>query len=193
MHMNRNTLASSISFRCFILGLLPQQSMSGYDIKRMLERLGWLIGNPSCGSIYSNLHALLNDGLVTVEVIPHPNKPARKVYSIAEPGRQVLQEWAKEPVTSKASLKTFVMSLILAGVLSPAALIAHLQQRRDQVMAYWAVLEQTTRALDEETDLRQYLVPEYGLALATAELAWLDSTLDGLTHQSLPMEGTRGN
>jgi PadR family transcriptional regulator AphA len=182
-----------MNFRLFILGLLTQQAMSGYDIKCVLKRLGWLVGNPSFGSIYTNLHALLKDGLVTVKVIANPHKPVRKVYSIAEPGRQVLQKWVNDTVTSKASLKTFVMNLILAGVLSPAALIAHLQQRRDQIVAHQAVLEQTTRELDEEIDLRKYLVKEYGLALAAAELAWLDSTLDRLTHQPLPMEETRGN
>jgi DNA-binding PadR family transcriptional regulator len=182
-----------MNFRHFILGLLTQQAMSGYDIRCVLKRLGWLVGNPSFGSIYTNLHALLKDGLVTVEVIANPHKPVRKVYSIAEPGRQVLQKWLGERVTTRASLKTFVMNLILAGVLSPAALIADLQQRRDQVMTHRAVLEQMTRELDEEKDVRQYLVTEYGLALAAAELAWLDSTLDRLTHQPLPMEETRGN
>ena len=39
-------------FRYFILGLLSQQPMSGYDAKQYLESLGWLVGNPSFGAIY---------------------------------------------------------------------------------------------------------------------------------------------
>ena len=32
--------AGAVSFRHFILGLLKQQPMSGYDIKRLLKGLG---------------------------------------------------------------------------------------------------------------------------------------------------------
>ena len=49
------------SFRYSILGLLTHEPMSGYDIKRFLESLGWLVGSPSYGSIYPALHALLED------------------------------------------------------------------------------------------------------------------------------------
>jgi DNA-binding PadR family transcriptional regulator len=181
-----------MSFRHFILGLLNQQPMSGYDIKRLLKSLGWLVDSPSFGNIYSTLHALLKDGLVTVEVVPHQNKPPRKIYSITGAGRQVLQEWADQPVRSSLSLKAFVMRLILAGSFSRAGLIAHLQQRRDQVTAHYAALEQTVGALDEEADLKR-LALDYGLALATIELAWLDSTLNRLFQQPLPVEVVQGN
>jgi DNA-binding PadR family transcriptional regulator len=50
-----------------ILGLLAQQPMSGYDIKRFLKSLSWLIDSPSFGSIYPTLRALREDDLVTME------------------------------------------------------------------------------------------------------------------------------
>ena len=176
--------AGSVSFRHFILGLLKQQPMSGYDIKRLLKGQGWLVDGPSFGNIYSTLHALLKDDLVTVKVIPHQNKPPSKVYSITEAGRQELHEWVNQPVTNNPSLKAFVMRLILAGSFSQARLVAHLQQRRDQVTAHHVALEQTVEALDEGADL-QRLALDHALALATAELAWLDSTLNRLSRQPL--------
>jgi DNA-binding PadR family transcriptional regulator len=184
--------AGSVSFRHFVLGLLNQQPMSGYDIKRLLKGLGWLVDGPSFGNIYPTLHALLKDGLVTVEVVPHQNKPPRKIYSVTETGRQILQEWANRPVTPSPSLRAFVMRLILAGSFSQARLVAHLQQRRNQVTAHQATLEQTAEALDEEADL-QRLALDYGLALAITELAWLDSTLNRLSQQPLPMEVVKSN
>ena len=80
---------SSVNFRHFILGLLSRRSMSGYDIRRLLRSLGWLLGNPSFGTIYPALHALLKDGLVTVEVVPHPSRPPRKIYTITGAGRRL--------------------------------------------------------------------------------------------------------
>lgn len=172
--------AGSVNFRHLILGLLTQQPMTGYDIRRVLQSLGWLVGNPSFGSLYPTLHALLEDGLVTVAVTPRQEKPSRKVYSITEAGRQALQEWIDRSVASNASLKAFVMRLILANNFARPGLVAHLQQRRVQVTEHHAALEQAIRTLDERTNW-QRLALDYGLALATAELAWLDSTLDRLS------------
>jgi DNA-binding PadR family transcriptional regulator len=156
--------------------------MSGYDIKGALEDLSWLINTPSFGNIYSTLHALLDDGQVTVETVPQQGKPTRKVYSVTEAGKRVLQEWATRSVTTGVSLKAFAMCLILADVFSHDTLIAHLRQRRDQVIAHHTSLEETVKALDQAS--RRQLAAEYGFVLATAELAWLDNTLDWIRQQA---------
>jgi DNA-binding PadR family transcriptional regulator len=184
--------AGSVSFRHFALGLLSQQPMSGYDIKRYLKVLSWLIDGPSFSNIYPSLHLLLQEGMVTVEIFPQENRPSRKVYSVTEAGRQMLREWAEQPVAANSSLKAFVMRLTLAGSFSQARLIAHLEQRRNQVSAHQAALEQTAASRDGAADI-QRLMLEYGMALAAAELEWLDSTLDRLAKQPLPAEVVQGN
>jgi PadR family transcriptional regulator AphA len=185
-------MAGATSIRHFILGLLTRQPMSGYDIKRFLKSLSWLIESPSFGSLYPALHALLEDGLVTVEVVPRHDKPPRKIYSITEAGRQVLREWIDRPVESGASLKAFVMRLTLASNFSNAGLITHLQQRRAQVSTHQLALEQTAKAMDENMDLGERLALDYGLAVATAELAWLERTLTRLSQPSLFVEAAQG-
>jgi PadR family transcriptional regulator AphA len=172
----------SLNFRYLILGMLTEQPMSGYDIRGALEGLSWPSGAPSFSNIYSTLHALLNDGLVTVKVVPQQDKPTRKVYSVTKAGEQMLQEWATRSITPGASLKSFTTCLILADVFSQDTLIAHLQQRRDQVIARCTTLEEKTKTLDQEKATRQRLAAEYGLTLANAELTWLDRTLDRI-HQ----------
>ena len=109
-----------VSLRYFVLGLLAQQPMSGYDIKRFLKGLSWLMGSPSSGSLYPALRALLDEGLVSVEIVPGVDKPPRKIYSIEEAGKLELQAWIEQPIVSDASLKAFVMRLLLAGSFSPA-------------------------------------------------------------------------
>jgi PadR family transcriptional regulator AphA len=173
--------ARSVSFREFILGLLAEQPMSGYDIKRAQKSLGWLIGIPSFGSLYPTLHGLLREGLVTVEVQPAQDRPSRKVYSITDAGRQVLQEWADQPNAPTASLKSFVMQLNIAGNLSHRALASRLNQRREQVAAQRAALQQQMDELKASADLGQRLVTSFGLALASAELDWLNQTLARLS------------
>jgi PadR family transcriptional regulator AphA len=181
-------MASAISIRHFILGLLTRQPMSGYDIRCFLKNLTWLIDSPSFGSLYPALHALLEDGLVTVEVVPNQDKPSRKIYDITETGMQVLQEWVDRPVESGASLKAFVMRLILASNLSRAGLVAHLQQRRAQVASHQLALKQAADDMDQGKDLGERLALDYGLAVANAELAWLGSMLAKLSQPPLSVE-----
>jgi hypothetical protein len=161
--------------------------MSGYDIKRLLKGLSWLIGSPSSGSLYPVLRTLREEGLVTVEVVPGVDKPPRKIYSIEETGQQALQAWTEEPIAPNLPLKAFVMRLLLAASFPPTSLAAYLQQRRGQVATQRDDLVRMREALDKGTDLGLNLALNYGLELASAEMAWLDSTLDGLS-QNLPSE-----
>lgn len=165
---------ANAGFRFFILGLLAKRPMSGYDIRRLLRSLGWLLGNPSFGTIYPALHALRDDGLVTVEVVAQPSRPARKIYTITEIGERALQEWVKQPPPSSIGLKTFVMHLILAGDSSPAKLTEHLRQRYEAVAAHHSALEQAVEGLGEQVNAGELLAIEYGLAIADAELSWLE-------------------
>jgi PadR family transcriptional regulator AphA len=184
--------ARSASLRHFILGLLTRQPMSGYDIRRTLNSLRWLVGNPSFGSLYPALHALLKDNLVTVDVDVRPGKPSRKIYAITDAGRQVLQQWIDQPVGPDASARAFVMRLILADSSSRAGLIAQLHQRRAQVAAHCAALKEAT-AQDDEQSLGRRLALEYGSALASTELDWLDRTLQSLLIQAPSMEPRGGD
>lgn len=179
----------AVSFRYVILGLLTLQPMSGYDIKRFLAGLSWLTGSPSGGSLYPVLRALRQEELVTVETVPGLDRPPKKVYSITAVGRQVLQAWTKQPVATCASLRAFLMRLFLADSHSRARLSAHLQERRAQVASHHELLAGSLETSGVVPNLGQQLAVDYGLALATAELAWLDVTLDRLPEQPQPEQG----
>lgn len=174
---------SSLDVRYLILGLLAQHPMSGYDVRRFLKARSWLISTPSFGSIYPALRALEQDGLVTVDVLSRPDRPPRKSYSITEAGRRTLQVWAEQSAGPGAPLKAFLMRLILADSLSQAGLVAHLTERRSQVAAHQATIEDSHSSVEGGGDLGRRLTHSYELALAAAELAWLDRTLSELSGQ----------
>ena len=136
-----------------------------------------MLGNPSFGTIYPALHALLKDGLVTVDVVPHPSRPPRKIYTITEAGKQALQEWIVQPPPSSIGLRAFVMRLVMAGDSTQAGLVAHLRQRQESVAGHRSALEQAVGELGEQASLGVLVAIEYGLAIASAELAWLEGKL----------------
>jgi DNA-binding PadR family transcriptional regulator len=138
-----------------------------------------LIGRSSFGNIYPALHDLLDEGLVTVDVITSSDRPPRKVYNINEDGREVLEEWNREPGGSDASLKTFVMRLLLLGNLGHGELVAHLEQRRAEVVAQRDALSELAERANDD-DLGRKLALEYGLALSGKEIDWLEHTLEEL-------------
>jgi len=175
-------MRSGISgFRHLILGLLQQQPMSGYDIKRLLKSLSWLIGNPSSGSLYPVLRGLLHDGLVSVEPVQHETRPPRKIYSVTEDGRRAFDEWIDQPVRRGAPLRIFLIRLMLADRHSPTSLVSCLERRHAQVASQRRALERTVVGQGGESRLGQDLALDYGLALASAELEWLDKALTQLS------------
>jgi PadR family transcriptional regulator AphA len=175
-------------FRHFILGLLFEQPMSGYDIKQYLESLGWLVGSPSFGAIYPALHGLLEDNLVTLEIIAYENKPPRKLYSITPAGRQALDEWLHQPLLLGASSRAFVMRLLLSPLLSQEGLAAHLKQRQQQVTEQLAALKQTIGETDPPSLSGPSLASDYGMTIANTELAWLEDLMAALQTKTAPEE-----
>jgi PadR family transcriptional regulator AphA len=175
---------SSVSFRHFILGLLVKRPMWGYDIRRLLRSLDWLLGNPSFGTIYPALHALLKDGLATVEVVPHPSKPPRKVYTITETGKRSMQEWVAQNPSSSVGLRSFIMYVILTSNSTHGGLATHLRQRQEAVAAHHSDLEQAVEELGEQVSSGERMAIEYGLAIASAELVWLESKLGQLSTET---------
>ena len=175
------------SLRSNVLGLLAQEPMSGYDITRLFKDMSWLVGSPSPGSLYPILRSLHKQGLVSVRIEARPDRPARKIYSLTRLGRQELETQLDQPVESEASLKGFVMHLLQTGTVPSSKLMAHLEQRQAQVAARRSDLKQRLGRLEASADLGRCLTLEYGLALATAELAWLGKTLARLSEE-LPLE-----
>jgi DNA-binding PadR family transcriptional regulator len=182
---------SKVSARYLILGLLTQQARSAYGIKRLIRDLNWLVGTPSFGTLYPALRALQQEGLVTVDHASRQDGHPKKIYCVTQAGREALREWSARPMAPEPSLKTFVLRLVLADNLSLAGLVSLLHQRRAQVADNLAALEDTTQSQDRAIDLGQRLTLEYGSALARAELVWLESMLNRLSGEPLPVEVVR--
>ncbi len=94
-----------------------------------------------------------------------------------------MHAWTNQPVATCASLKAFLMRLFLADSHSRAGLSAHLRERRAQVANHRKLLADGLQT--PGAGLGQQLAVDYGLALATAELEWLEATLDRLPEEPL--------
>ena len=78
------------------LGFLMMEPMSGYDIKKFMQRSTNYFWMESDGQLYPILHKLVEEGLVTSK---QEDTGARKrlLYSITKKGVKEFETWMKQP------------------------------------------------------------------------------------------------
>ena len=74
-----------------VLALLDEQPAYGYEITARLRELGF--SDIVEGTIYALLIRIEQRGLVDIEKVPSEKGPPRKVYTLNESGRAVLNEF----------------------------------------------------------------------------------------------------
>lgn len=185
-----------------ILGLLEDQDLHGYEIRRQLRTGVGLLADVSWGSIYPALRRLETAGAVEASAGPdgatgsrRPRPPAtgslsgewaalRSRRGAAPRGRRGRKVYRitdagrrtfgelVDAVTTNEDDRTFGLRLALARHLAPGRRLVLLQRRRAEVLAR---LEEVREVL-AGSGLDRYArsVVEHGLETAEHDLAWLD-------------------
>ena len=163
-----------MSHRYLVLGLLSESPMTGYDIKkRVCETMG-MIASLSYGAVYATLHRLLEEGAVTVDVVPQDGRPAKKVYALTEQGRGELEAWLREPAAPDQVKREFLLKVLLARSLEPDILDEHLERRRQEIRELGDALERLYAQPGKQVNGHHAWVIEYALEMCEAEMRWLD-------------------
>src|SRR4029450_464675 len=127
-----------------ILGVLSLCPMSGYDVKKLIERSIAHFWNESYGQIYPILNRLAAEGFAERRREKQRGKPDRHVYSLTDKGRAELRRWLAvparhEPVRSQPLVKLF------PGVAGPVtdsiAQIEHYQARQKELLETYRGIE----------------------------------------------------
>ena len=168
-----------------ILGVLSLCPMSGYDVKKLIQRSIAHFWNESYGQIYPILNRLAAEGFAERRREKRTGKPDRYVYSLTAKGRQELERWLavparQEPARSELLLKLFLGS---AGrVADSVAQIEHFRARQGEVLATYEDIERQLRK--EMADHPQLpfslLTLHYGQHRCRAMLDWCDESLRAL-------------
>src|SRR2546422_10690896 len=96
MHMGQmaagqTTARRANTSRDAILGGLSRRALSGYDVKKLIERSIAHFWNESYGQIYPILNRLAAEGLAERRRGRQRGRPGRAVYSLAPEGRQEVE------------------------------------------------------------------------------------------------------
>ncbi len=197
-----------------ILGLLLEQEMHGYEIRRRLRDELGLFANISFGSLYPALSRLERSGAVTVAgsggavSAPIPatgslggeraglrarragstlgTKRSRKVYRITDEGRTLFEQLLEgdEPAGTDDA-RSFGLRLAFASHLAPSARLALLERRRAQLTRRLAT--DLARASGERLDVYTRSLVEHSTEATEHDIAWLDRLIESERLRQAPM------
>ena len=132
-----------MNVRTLCLSVLYEGEATGYDIRRMcVEGEFAYFVEASFGSIYPALARLDDDGLVTSRTVPQEGKPARKVYSITDAGRQAFAEELSAPLGDDVFRSPFLLLARFVSILPQDLVASRVQEHLDR-------LSSERKALDE--------------------------------------------
>lgn len=158
------------------LGVLHLCDASGYEIKKMFEDAFQHFQNPSFGSIYPALDKLTGNGMVSVRIEEQQKRPAKKVYSITDTGREhfLATLYHTEPVETCKSdffLLAFFAHLLDSDKFSEV-LYKHEQTIKDELEQLLTLDENDQRAVGIQFTI------EYGITIKKAQLKFLKKKLN---------------
>lgn len=168
-----------------ILGLLTVEPMSGYDIRKVIQKSIGYFWQESYSTIYPNLKGLLKDGLVSKEIRAGENGPDRHIYSITDSGRSAFLEWlSTEPDTPPLRIE-LLLKLFFGEFTDPQVFVKYLQKNLKAQRVKVKTLKQISKQL--EKNLSNYpgypfwqITLRYGILVNEAYMAWAQESVEKL-------------
>ena len=164
-----------------ILGLLTIEPMSGYDIKRRVEKGTKNFWSESLGQIYPTLAKLVQEKLVVCSE-KAVGARTRKVYRITAKGRKELKEWLVLPAELPMVRDELLLKLYFGKNMSREECIEHIKREQQKVKDYYNYLRGVEKHVeDEHADMEDALywqiVIKHGFHGLDQRLAWCDDAL----------------
>lgn len=158
-----------------VLAMLAKEPTYGYDLRaRLREALGPLGGSVSSGQIYVTLSRLEKAGMAQAETTAGaPDRPDRKIYSLAPAGHRKAAEWIGEVDWPRPDLAEFHLKLIAAAAGGLADPLEILDAQRRELLQVLREAQRAVMGATEGSGTARLLLEGVVLRLQ-ADLAWLE-------------------
>jgi DNA-binding PadR family transcriptional regulator len=171
--------AANNALELAILGLLKEQDLHGYELRRRLGELLGPIGRLSFGTLYPALNRLESDGAVTVVKVSESRtglttQRGRKVYGITKVGQSLFEELLDLSTSTGEDDKSFALRLAFARYLSSEARLRLLHRRREQLSERLKETRNTVKARKTRLDDYGSSLMEHRIDMTQNDLAWID-------------------
>ncbi len=169
-----------------ILATLLERPCSGYDLMKQFEGSVGFFWRATHQQIYRELSKMEAQGWLATETIQQEGRPNKKVYSIAEAGKQHLQEWIAQPGEVSSSRDEILVKLFAGFLVPPQTMLAqlnhHLVEHRARLTTYRQIEQQhflEPEKLSQEEGFR-YQTLKFGIRYETEWIAWCEDVISGI-------------
>lgn len=166
-----------------ILAALFNESCSGYDLVKRFNKSVECFWSASHQQIYKALAKLEEDEHISSEKIEQENRPNKKLYTVTESGRQLLQEWIGKSEEESAPPKSELLVKLSVGHAVPTETLltmleTYYHQHRERLRSYQAVARQYAQApqMSRESQFH-YLALRAGIRQQLAWVAWCEEVM----------------
>ncbi|OAB40354.1 PadR family transcriptional regulator [Paenibacillus antarcticus] len=134
-----------------ILGMLMKESLTGYEIKQLLENVFSNFFSSSYGTIYPTLTRMEKEELITKEMVLQDGKPNKNVLNITDKGRACFNAYLQGPLEGDSIKKSdFMMRLYFGEFVGYDKIIIWLKQvQKDSQQKLIQLCEQYSLYKDE--------------------------------------------
>ena len=126
-----------MSARYAILGLLAEQPLHGYRVKKILEERLSPFWGLTTGQIYQSLAAMERIALVESRIERRGYRPARRIYTITAAGKRDLAAWLNRSPgkIARAFRAEFIVRMMFLDVISAPSFDRWLRRESDEIEA----------------------------------------------------------
>ncbi|MGT2907225.1 PadR family transcriptional regulator [Streptococcus dentiloxodontae] len=176
--------------KLLVLAILNEKSMSGYDIKSLLEvsdTQRWAGVLP--GSIYNALQKLERAGHIEIESIETNGNRQKAIYKITDSGRKYQTELVKECLTAN---KIYYPTHLYTGIsfadqLPVQEAIEHLQKNKEELEMEYDLLrkgmDSKKKSMGNHIPELTQIIFEHMFEVVKSQIALIDKTLTILSRQ----------
>lgn len=175
-----------MNVRSLCLAILNMSDATGYEIRKLSTEAEYsFFVDASFGSIYPALNKLETDDMVTCSLEEQIGKPARKVYSITDLGRNEFREALKNSPQKDLFKSEFLLLAMNASFVDRETMQSAIDERFDYLHEKLALI--SNAGSDCEHDGTRWIA-RYGTFVHEASLKFLEDNQHELLEMTEPKE-----
>lgn len=178
-------MAKSGKSQFAILGMLALlKKSSGYDLKKHMESSTEYFWKETFSSIYPVLEDLEKQKLIVKIDVPLKNDRKRYVYKLTPAGKNVLENWLKQPPESVQLRNELLLKLFFGNLLPIGDNIEHLKKYKKELetkLSTYLEIKKELSTDDSKESLYGLITLEHGIGQVLASLEWCDKAIKMLS------------
>ncbi|MEI6580476.1 MAG: helix-turn-helix transcriptional regulator, partial [Eubacteriales bacterium] len=111
-----------------ILGLLSEDNLSGYEIKKIIDIRFGFFWNESYGQIFPELKLLEKQQFIEIVKNESDSKRDKNTYSITQKGMNALKKWLCEPVEKENVRYEILLKMYFSGLVDRNVMNIHIKE-----------------------------------------------------------------